>query len=92
MIKNRTTQLIFQTIYCTIGLVGLVACLGVFEDVSNLRWDFYVHFTNLSNFLCIGVLLWMLILFVAFVGVGFIFFGLDKLLGKKKKEGEDAVC
>jgi hypothetical protein len=22
-----------------------------------IRWDFYVHFTNLSNFLCIGVML-----------------------------------
>ena len=43
MIKNRTAQLIFQTIYCTIGLVGLVA----------------------------------------FVAVGYLFFGLDKL-GKKK--------
>ena len=43
MIKNRTAQLIFQTIYCTLGLVGLVA----------------------------------------FVAVGYLFFGLDKL-GKKK--------
>ena len=57
MIKNRTTQLIFQTIYCTIGLVGLVACLGIFDDITNIRWDFYVHFTNISNFLCIGVML-----------------------------------
>jgi hypothetical protein len=22
-----------------------------------IRWDFYVHFTNLSNFLCIGIML-----------------------------------
>jgi hypothetical protein len=26
-----------------------------------IRWDFYVHFTNLSNFLCIGVMLASLI-------------------------------
>ena len=61
MIKNRTAQLIYQTFYCTLGLVGFVACLGVYDDVSNLRWDFYVHFTNLSNFLCIGVMLTSLI-------------------------------
>ena len=55
MIKNRTTQLIYQTIYCTLGLVGIIASLGIFDDVQNLRWDFYVHFTNLSNYLCIGI-------------------------------------
>ena len=56
MIKNRTTQLIFQTIYCTLGLVGCVACLGIFDNINMIRWDFYVHFTNISNFLCIGVM------------------------------------
>ena len=61
MIKNRTAQLIFQTIYCTLGLVGFVACLGIFDNVSIIRWDFYVHFTNISNFLCIGVMLASLI-------------------------------
>ena len=57
MIKNRTTQLIYQTIYCTIGLIGIIASFGIFDDVQNLRWDFYVHFTNLSNYLCIGIVL-----------------------------------
>ena len=61
MIKNRTAQLIFETIYCTLGLVGCVACLGIFDNISMIRWDFYVHFTNLSNFLCIGVMLAALI-------------------------------
>ena len=61
MIKNRTAQLIFQTIYCTLGLVGFVACLGIFDNINVIRWDFYVHFTNLSNFLCIGVMLASLI-------------------------------
>lgn len=56
MIKNRTVQLIYQTAYCTIGLIGLVACLGIFDDITNFRWDFYVHFTNISNFFCIGVM------------------------------------
>ena len=57
MVKNRTAQLIFQTIYCTLGLVGFVACLGIFDNINMIHWDFYVHFTNLSNFLCIGVML-----------------------------------
>ena len=61
MIKNRTAQLIFQTIYCTLGLVGIIASLGIFDNINTIRWDFYVHFTNLSNFLCIGVMLASLI-------------------------------
>ena len=61
MIKNRTAQLIFYTIYCTLGLVGSIACLGIFDNISAIRWDFYVHFTNISNFLCIGVMLTALI-------------------------------
>ena len=56
MIKNRTAQLIFQTIYCTLGVVGCVACLGIFDDIKMIRWDFYVYFTNISNFLCLGVM------------------------------------
>ena len=56
MIKNRTAQLIYQTIYVTLGFVGLVASLGIFDNIQTIRWDFYVHFTNISNFLCIGVM------------------------------------
>ena len=56
MIKNRTTQLIFQTIYCTLGVVGCVASLGIFDNINMIRWDFYVHFTNISNYLCLGVM------------------------------------
>ncbi|MBR4283274.1 MAG: Pr6Pr family membrane protein [Anaerotignum sp.] len=61
MIKNRTAQLIYQTIYCTLGFVGCVACLGIFDNINAIRWDFYVHFTNISNFFCIGVMLAALI-------------------------------
>ena len=56
MIKNRTTQLIYQTIYCTLALVGCVASLGIFDNVEMIRWDFYVHFTNISNYFCLGVM------------------------------------
>ena len=61
MIKNRTAQLIYQTVYCTLALVGSVACLGIFDDIKMFRWDFYIYFTNLSNFLCFGVMLVALI-------------------------------
>ena len=61
MIKSRTVQLIFQTIYCTLGLVGIIASLGIFDNINMIRWDFYVHFTNISNFLCIGVMVASLI-------------------------------
>ena len=56
MSKNRTAQLIFQTFYCTLGLVGCVASLGIFDNIKMIRWDFYVHFTNISNFLCLGIM------------------------------------
>ena len=55
MIKNRTAQLIFQSFFCALGFIGIVASFGIFDDVLNPRWDFYVHFTNLSNYLCIAI-------------------------------------
>ena len=61
MIKNRTVQLIFQTVYCTLGFVGCVASFGIFDNINIIRWDFYVHFTNISNYFCIGVMLAALI-------------------------------
>ena len=61
MFKNRTSQLIFQSFFVAIGLIGIVASLGIFDDVQNIRWDFYVHFTNISNYLCIGIVLCELI-------------------------------
>ena len=34
MIKGRTAQLIFQTVYCTLGFVGCVASLGIFDKIQ----------------------------------------------------------
>ena len=56
MIKNRTVQLIFQTVYCTLGIVGFIASLGIFDNINLIRWDFYVHFTNISNYFCTGMM------------------------------------
>lgn len=50
MIKSRTTQLIYKSIYVGIAIIAILASLGLFE--MTYRWDFYVHFTNLSNYLC----------------------------------------
>lgn len=55
MIKNRNFQLMFQTAFCTLGILGIIASFGTFN--YSWRGDFYVHFTNLSNYLCIGVML-----------------------------------
>jgi heme/copper-type cytochrome/quinol oxidase subunit 4 len=54
MIKNRTAQIVFQTAFCAIGLIGIIASVGFFDYA--FRPDFYVHFTNLSNYLCIAIM------------------------------------
>ena len=56
MIKNRTIQLIFQTVFCTLGVVGCVASIGIFDNINLIRWDFYVHFTNVSNYFCLAIM------------------------------------
>ena len=56
MKTNRTAQLIYQSFYCALGLVGIVASFGIFDDYTMFRWDFYVHFTNLSNYFCIAIM------------------------------------
>ncbi|MBQ7104511.1 MAG: Pr6Pr family membrane protein [Bacilli bacterium] len=59
MIKNRTTQLIFQTTYLAFGFIGILASLGLFA--AKFQNNFYVYFTNLSNYICIGIMLFELI-------------------------------
>lgn len=54
MIKNKITQIIFQTAFCALGLLGIVASLGFFD--YEFRSDFFVHFTNLSNYFCIAIM------------------------------------
>ena len=61
MKTNRTAQLIYQSFYCALGLVGIVASFGIFDDYTMFRWDFYVHFTNLSNYFCIGIMVAQLV-------------------------------
>ena len=56
MKTNRTAQLIYQSFYCALGFVAIVSGFGIFDDYTMFRWDFYVHFTNLSNYFCIAVM------------------------------------
>ena len=55
MIKNRTSQLVYLSMACAVGIIAILASVGLFDGA--FRWDFYIHFTNLSNYLCLGVLI-----------------------------------
>lgn len=50
MIKNRTAQIVFQTVYCVLAVVGFLASLGLFN--ADFNENFYVYYTNLSNYIC----------------------------------------
>ena len=54
MIQNRTAQLVWQSFFLGIAVVGISASLGLFDMA--FRWDFYIYFTNLSNYLCIAII------------------------------------
>ncbi len=59
MIKDRTTQLIFQTAFCTLGIVAVAASLGLFN--ASFANNFYVYFTNLSNYFGIIIVFFELV-------------------------------
>ena len=53
--KNRTAQLIWQTCYCTLALVAIAGSVGLYN--MKFTRDFYIYFTNLSNYLAAGIML-----------------------------------
>lgn len=55
MTKSRTAQLMFQSAFCAIGIIGVIANFGFFDMVW--RWDFYIQFTNISNYMCVGIMI-----------------------------------
>ena len=61
MAKNSvsTGSLIFRTIYVTLGVIATLDCTGFFYREYNGDW--FVYYTNLSNIICIGVMLLSLI-------------------------------
>lgn len=55
MRKNvNVSAVIFRTIFVTLGVVGILSSLGWFNREYNINW--YVFYTNLSNYICIIVM------------------------------------
>ncbi|MGN1061238.1 MAG: Pr6Pr family membrane protein [Candidatus Coproplasma sp.] len=59
MIKNVSVRLIFQVIYCTLAVIGFMSSLGYFSKSFN--GNFYVYYTNLSNYICMGFMAFTLV-------------------------------
>ena len=59
MVSNKKTHIIFRSVFLFVSLVGCVLSLGFFEGGYNPT--FYLYFTNISNYLCFGVILTLLI-------------------------------
>ena len=55
MRKNRTLQLLWQTVYCVLALIGILCSIGYFDRAFNR--NFFVYYTNLSNYICAGIML-----------------------------------
>ena len=54
LITNRTFKIAYRSSFVAVGLLGILASIGFFE--YNYREEFYVYFTNLSNYLCFGIM------------------------------------
>ena len=59
MIKNRNIQILFQTVYCTLAVVAFLSSLGLFN--ASFNNNFYVYYTNLSNYICMVFMFILLI-------------------------------
>lgn len=55
MIKNRLTQLIFKITFLVFAFFGMLSSLGLFNQELNTDW--HVYYTNLSNFVCIIIMI-----------------------------------
>lgn len=60
IVNNKLAHIIYQTIYVVLGFVGILGSFGYFSAKFNS--DFYVYYTNLSNYLCFGMMLTALII------------------------------
>lgn len=54
MIKNTTFRILYQTIYVVLGFLGVIGSVGYFEN--SFSGEFYVYYTNLSNYICLGIM------------------------------------
>ena len=60
MNNNLLTQMIYRIIFCVLSGLACVLTLGYFTQVTgtdNFTFsdDFWLFYTNLSNYLCFGV-------------------------------------
>lgn len=56
MIRNKIPQLMIQVVYVVLGLIVVGSSFGLFEIHEGFRSDFFVQFTNVSNYLCLVVM------------------------------------
>lgn len=56
MIRNKIPQLMVQVVYVVLGLIVVASSFGLFEIHEGFRSDFFVQFTNVSNYLCLVVM------------------------------------
>ena len=54
MRKKRLVQIIYLLVACVIGVLGTFESMRLFSP--RFKWDFYVYFTNLSNYYCLIIL------------------------------------
>lgn len=50
----NVSAVIFRTIFVTLGVIGILSSIGWFDREYNSNW--YVYYTNLSNYICIAVM------------------------------------
>lgn len=53
--KSRTAQLFFQSVYIALAVVACVGSVGFYD--MKFTSDFYIYFTNISTYLCAGVMI-----------------------------------
>ena len=53
--KNKNVQMIFQSFYCALALVACIGSVGFFD--MKFTSDFYIYFTNISNYMCALIML-----------------------------------
>jgi hypothetical protein len=52
--KSRDAQIVFQSFYCALALIAVVGSVGFFN--MTFEGDFYIFFTNISNYLCVVIM------------------------------------
>ncbi|EFA22514.1 Pr6Pr family membrane protein [Bifidobacterium gallicum] len=70
MSTNRTAQLIVQSMYVALGVVAIFGSFGLYD--ADFDGTFYTYFTNLSNYLCVGVMFAELVQTARRKGNGFV--------------------